>query len=130
MTATGPLHFVDHIDVEQYLRGMGEVRNPSWPKASLMTQAIAARTYALRSVGGELCDYDRCQVYLGANAEYGAMDKAVSALKEEFSSLRTGRASASLLDQVHVDAYGSTMPIKPIAYDRAKSPVNTTERNR
>jgi ribosome recycling factor len=35
------------------------------------------------------------------------MDKAVAALKEEFASLRTGRASASLLDQVMVEAYGS-----------------------
>jgi ribosome recycling factor len=43
------------------------------------------------------------------------MDKAVSALKEEFGSLRTGRASASLLDQVHVDAYGSSMPINQLA---------------
>ena len=39
------------------------------------------------------------------------MDKAVVALKEEFGSLRTGRASASLLDQVMVEAYGSTMPL-------------------
>jgi ribosome recycling factor len=36
------------------------------------------------------------------------MDKAIVALKEEFGGLRTGRASASLLDQVHVDAYGSS----------------------
>ena len=42
------------------------------------------------------------------------MDKAVAALKEEFGSLRTGRASASLLDQVSVDAYGSTMPINQV----------------
>jgi len=42
------------------------------------------------------------------------MDKAVQALKEEFGSLRTGRASASLLDQVHVDAYGSSMPITQV----------------
>jgi ribosome recycling factor len=42
------------------------------------------------------------------------MDKAVIALKEEFASLRTGRASASLLDQVHVDAYGSTVPINQV----------------
>jgi ribosome recycling factor len=42
------------------------------------------------------------------------MDKAVAALKEEFASLRTGRASASLLDQVHVDAYGSAMPINQV----------------
>lgn len=42
------------------------------------------------------------------------MDKAVSALKEEFAGLRTGRASAGLLDQVHVDAYGSTVPINQV----------------
>ena len=42
------------------------------------------------------------------------MDKAVAALKEEFASLRTGRASASLLDQVVVDAYGSQMPINQV----------------
>jgi ribosome recycling factor len=39
------------------------------------------------------------------------MDKAVAALREEFGSLRTGRASASLLDQVVVEAYGATMPL-------------------
>lgn len=42
------------------------------------------------------------------------MDKAVSALKDEFGSLRTGRASASLLDQINVEAYGSTVPINQI----------------
>jgi ribosome recycling factor len=42
------------------------------------------------------------------------MDKAIAALKEEFGSLRTGRASASLLDQVNVDAYGSTVPINQV----------------
>jgi ribosome recycling factor len=45
----------------------------------------------------------------------GRMDKAVSALKDEFASLRTGRASANLLDQVHVDAYGSSVPINQVA---------------
>jgi ribosome recycling factor len=43
------------------------------------------------------------------------MDKAVTALKDEFASLRTGRASANLLDQVHVEAYGSTVPINQVA---------------
>ncbi|ESQ75403.1 ribosome recycling factor [Asticcacaulis sp. AC402] len=43
------------------------------------------------------------------------MDKAVLALKEDYSGLRTGRASASLLDQVVVDAYGSTMPLNACA---------------
>jgi ribosome recycling factor len=49
-------------------------------------------------------------------SKYGdRMEKAVSALKEEFASLRTGRASASLLDQIHVDAYGASMPINQVA---------------
>ena len=39
------------------------------------------------------------------------MDGALEALKKEFSGLRTGRASASLLDPVMVDAYGSSMPL-------------------
>ena len=78
--ATGALRFVNQVNVETYLKGMGEVRNPSWPAASLRTQAIAARTYAMRAMaaGGELCDSQRCQVYLGATAEYTAMNKAVA----------------------------------------------------
>jgi ribosome recycling factor len=43
------------------------------------------------------------------------MDKAVAALKDEFHTLRTGRASAGLLDQVMVDAYGSTVPLNQVA---------------
>jgi ribosome recycling factor len=43
------------------------------------------------------------------------MDKAVSALKDEFSSLRTGRASAGLLDQVMVEAYGANTPLNQVA---------------
>jgi ribosome recycling factor len=43
------------------------------------------------------------------------MDKAFAVLRDEFASLRTGRASASLLDQVHVEAYGSNMPLNQLA---------------
>lgn len=42
------------------------------------------------------------------------MDKAVAALKDEFGSLRTGRASASLLDQIHVEAYGASTPLNQV----------------
>ena len=92
----GPLRLVNHVDVEQYLRGMGEVRNPSWPAASLRAQAIAARTYAMRAVagGGELCDTQQCQVYLGAQAEYAAMDKAVSATRGQVLMYRKALVSA------------------------------------
>ena len=43
------------------------------------------------------------------------MDKAVSALKEEFSGLRTGRANAGLLEPVQVEAYGSMSPLHSVA---------------
>jgi SpoIID/LytB domain protein len=77
----GAVRFVNQVPLETYLRGMGEVRNPKWPASSLQSQAIAARTYAMRAMaaGGELCDTQRCQVYLGSDAEYAAMDKAVAA---------------------------------------------------
>ena len=42
------------------------------------------------------------------------MEGALQALRTEFASLRTGRASASMLDPVTVDAYGSTMPINQL----------------
>jgi stage II sporulation protein D len=74
------LRLVNELDVEAYLRGMGEVRDPSWPRASLRAQAVVARTYALRAMAanGEICDTQACQVYLGQQAEYPAMDRAVS----------------------------------------------------
>lgn len=43
------------------------------------------------------------------------MKGAVSVLRQEFSGLRTGRASASLLDPVTVDAYGTPMPLNQLA---------------
>lgn len=39
------------------------------------------------------------------------MDGAIAALKTEFAGLRTGRASASLVEPIDVDAYGSKMPM-------------------
>jgi ribosome recycling factor len=39
------------------------------------------------------------------------MDGALEALRKEFAGLRTGRASASLLDPVMVPAYGNSMPL-------------------
>jgi len=90
--AGGGLQLVNQINVEQYLRGMGEVREPGWPAAALQTQAIAARTYALRSAGGVLCSTDQCQVYLGETAEYGAMDAAVAATSGQVVRYRGGLA--------------------------------------
>ncbi len=42
------------------------------------------------------------------------MDGAVESLRKEFAGLRTGRASAGLLDPIKVDAYGALTPINQI----------------
>jgi ribosome recycling factor len=43
------------------------------------------------------------------------MNGALDALKKEFSGLRTGRASTSLLEPITVTAYGSEMPLNQVA---------------
>jgi ribosome recycling factor len=43
------------------------------------------------------------------------MQGAISALKHDLNSLRTGRASPTLLDPLQVEAYGSMMPIAQVA---------------
>ena len=43
------------------------------------------------------------------------MGKSVEALKAELHKIRTGRAHPGLLDQVHVDYYGSMVPISQVA---------------
>ncbi len=43
------------------------------------------------------------------------MQGAINALKHDLNSLRTGRASPSLLDPIHVDAYGSAMSMNQVA---------------
>ena len=43
------------------------------------------------------------------------MEKAIDVLKREFSGLRTGRASTSLLDPISVEAYGSKVPLNLVS---------------
>jgi ribosome recycling factor len=42
------------------------------------------------------------------------MDGAIEALRKEFAGLRTGRASVNLLDHIHVEAYGGSMPLNQV----------------
>jgi ribosome recycling factor len=44
-----------------------------------------------------------------------AMQAALDHLKQELKALRTGRANAQILDKVHVEIYGSHMPLKSLA---------------
>ena len=54
------------------------------------------------------------------------MDGALTSLRGDFASLRTGRASASMLDVVEVEAYGSMMPINQVATVNVPEPRMVT----
>ena len=51
-----------------------------------------------------------------------AMDKAVEAVKREFATVRTGKATTALLDLVRVAAYGNEMPLNQVASVAAPEP--------
>jgi SpoIID/LytB domain protein len=118
------MRVVNEVDVEQYLRGMGEMRDPRWPAATLQSQAIAARTYAIRMMGtrGEVCPTQSCQVYLGAVAEYPQMDAAVAATAGKVVTYK-----GDLANTFYSASGGGTMadpsevfgPGKPIEYLQA-----------
>ena len=42
------------------------------------------------------------------------MDKSISSLKKDISTLRTGRANVNMLDTIKVDVYGQLMPIDQV----------------
>ncbi len=43
------------------------------------------------------------------------MQRCVAAARSEFATIRTGRATPALLDRLHVEAYGQSVPIKQVA---------------
>ena len=50
------------------------------------------------------------------------MDKSVDATHEHFNTVRTGRASAALLDRIQIDYYGTPTPLKNLATISAPEP--------
>ena len=54
------------------------------------------------------------EIEIDTDAIQRRMDGAMNALKTEFASLRTGRASAALVEPIHVDAYGQMTPINQL----------------
>lgn len=50
------------------------------------------------------------------------MDEALDAMRREFASVRTGKATPALLDSVRVEAYGAKMPVNQVATINAPEP--------
>jgi ribosome recycling factor len=54
------------------------------------------------------------------------MDGALAALRTEFGSLRTGRASAAMVEPIHVEAYGQLTPINQVGTVNVPEPRMVT----
>ena len=74
-SAGAKLEIVNHVAVEDYLKGISEVP-AAWPLEAQKAQAIAARTFALYEAAkqqdpteADLCATDSCQVYAGVAKE-------------------------------------------------------------
>ena len=51
------------------------------------------------------------------------MDSAIERTRKDLANIRTGRASAGMLDNVHVEAYGSKMPLNQVATTSIPEPA-------
>lgn len=107
---------INDLDIEDYLKGVVPSEAiPSWELEALKSQAVAARTYALREhmknkkKSYDLLDTPQSQRYKGARCEHANTDKAVEATVGEILTHRgivilamyssnTGRHGASLAD--------------------------------
>lgn len=76
---------INRLSMNEYLYGVVPAEMPpSWPLEALKAQAVAARTYAITSMGKEadkgydLCNTTHCQVYGGAALEKSASNQAVT----------------------------------------------------
>ena len=71
------------------------------------------RPDSLRRAGGDAGETGMIDELLQDAREH--MDKSVEATRHKFGSVRTGRASAALLDRIMVDYYGAKTPLKQLA---------------
>ncbi|MEE9217645.1 MAG: SpoIID/LytB domain-containing protein [Acidobacteriota bacterium] len=84
--SAGQLIVVNHLPLEEYLRGVvpNELGPEQYPELeALKAQTVAARTYVVRNLGQfgdegyDLCDSQRCQVYRGYRSEHPMTDMAI-----------------------------------------------------
>lgn len=84
LTLVPGLGTVNTLPLEDYVRGVVTREMPaSWPSQAIAAQAVAARTYAVRSRSSarayDVCDTTACQVYGGVGGESAAGVAAVAA---------------------------------------------------
>ncbi len=111
------ISLIDYISLDDYLRGVvpREVM-ASWPPAALRAQAIAARTYAIASLGRhanrdfDLCPTDHCQVYGGIDSEKTSTNIAVDSTSGKIITYR-GKVISAVY---HSSSGGSTAEVASV----------------
>lgn len=81
--ASGGLTVINYVGLEHYLCGvLSREMSPSYPLEALKAQAVAARSFAIGTLGRhaglgfDLCNKTCCQVYSGVDAEYESTTQA------------------------------------------------------
>ncbi len=59
------------------------------------------------------------------SAVEGKMARAVEAMQRDFQGIRTGRASTSLVERIHVDYYGTETPLNQLAGISVPEPIRS-----
>jgi stage II sporulation protein D (peptidoglycan lytic transglycosylase) len=132
------LTLINYLSLEDYLRGVVPREVPAdWPMVALKAQAIAARTYAMASLGRhsangfDLCPTDHCQVYGGVDSEHPSTDLAVAGTAGEVISYR-GKVISALYHSSSggftldaADVWNTSVPyLKPVVDWDQNSPYN------
>lgn len=107
----GSFDVIERLALDDYVNGvLAEEMPASWPSEALKAQAVAARTYALRSRerhradGYDVCTTTHCQVYGGVDAETPATRAAVAATAGQILTY-AGKPAETLF---HSDSGGMT----------------------
>ena len=104
---------INILPSEQYLRGvLPEEMPPSWEKEALKSQAVAARTFALKNrkrhdaEGYDLCSSTHCQIYTGVVEEDKRTDEAI---RETEGEVLFAKPNGPIVDApFHTDSGGMT----------------------
>ena len=82
------------------------------PEVKALAPSLAFRGSLVRSARSAMDVNDLKGMFAEVNTR---MKAALDHLQHEFAGVRTGRASVTILDGVHVEAYGSKMPLNQVA---------------
>jgi SpoIID/LytB domain protein len=116
--ASGSVRVINHVDLETYVDGIAEEKGAGWPPEAMDVLAIAARSLAASTMtwytthhgeGYDICNSDKCQVYLGYDGEDASMRAAQAATA---GVIRTYNGSA-ILAMYHGNGGGQTETYGP-----------------